>query len=148
MVEPTFKITLWGSPDWRYLAPKWREQSSLRPFVEEVSSRFPHDQHLLLNKETKKRIRENQHCAAVRCFSYATHYQFKVDVQAFGLVREPPRYLHISKVDRNGLVSQDSQFELQGNSGDDEGTNPGIFVTVDPSFVRVVSPVVNFPRLW
>ena len=61
LVDPTFKITLWASPDWRYLAPKWREHSSLRPFVQEVSSRFPHDQHLLLNKESKKRIRENQH---------------------------------------------------------------------------------------
>ena len=100
LVDPTFKIPLWASPEWRYIAPKWREQISLRPFVQEVSSRFHHHQHLLLNKEIRKRVRENKHCAAVECLYYATHYQFKVDVQAFGLVREPPRYLHISKVDQ------------------------------------------------
>ena len=65
LVDTTIKITLWASPDWRYIAPKWREQSSQRPFVQEVSSMFPHHQHLLLNKKTKKRIREIQHCAAV-----------------------------------------------------------------------------------
>ena len=50
LVDPTFKIPLWASPYWRYIAPKWREQSSMRPFVQEVSSRFHHHQHLLLNK--------------------------------------------------------------------------------------------------
>ena len=59
LVDPTFRIPLWDSPDWRYIAPKWREQSSMRPFVQEVGSMFPHHQHLLLNKEAKKRVREN-----------------------------------------------------------------------------------------
>ena len=76
-------------------------------------SHVSHHQHLLLNKETNKRVRENQHCAAVECLYYATHYQFTVDVHAFGLVREPPRYIHISKVDKEWLVSQDPQLDLQ-----------------------------------
>ena len=95
LVDPTFKTPLLSSPDWRYIAPKLREQSSLIPFVREVSSKFPHHQHLMWNNETKKCI----HCAAVECLYYATHCQFKVDVQAFDLVNEPPKYLHISKMD-------------------------------------------------
>ena len=110
LVDHTFKILLLASPDWSYIAPKWRTQNSLRPFVLEVISKFPWHQHLLWNKGNKKRVCENKHCAAVECLYYSTHYQFKVDVKAFDLARAPPRYLYISKMDTDWSSSQHLQL--------------------------------------
>jgi len=42
----TFGPTLYFSDDWRYIAPKWRDQSSLQPFVREVREKFHHHRHL------------------------------------------------------------------------------------------------------
>jgi len=47
----------------------------------------------------------------VECLYYSMHYQFKVDAQAFDLVRVPPRYLHISRADKDWLVSQHPRIE-------------------------------------
>ena len=113
LVDPTFKTPLWASPDWRYIAPKWREQSSMRP--------FPHHQHLLLNKETKKRVRENQHFAAVECLYYATHYQFNVDVQASAWRENLPvtstsrRCTKIGSLARNHSSSRKEQWRCRRN---------------------------------
>ena len=52
---------------------------------------------------TKRQVCQNQHCA--------THYQFKVDAQAFDLVRKPLRYFHISRADKDWLVSQHPRIE-------------------------------------
>ena len=46
---------------------------------------------MLRDPTTKRHVCQNQHCAAVECLYYATHYQSKVDAQAFDLVMEPTR---------------------------------------------------------
>ena len=99
LADSTFELPLYASADWRYIAPKWREQSSLQPFVREVREvrgKFHHHRHMLMDSTTKRQVCQNQHCAAVACLYYVTRYQFNVDAQAFDLVREPPRYPHIS----------------------------------------------------
>ena len=102
---------MYASADWRFIAPKWREQSSLQPFVREVLEKFRHHRHMLRDPTTKRQVCQKQHCAPVECHYYAMHYQFKVDAQAFDLVREPTRYLHISISGKDWLVSQHPQIE-------------------------------------
>ena len=64
-----------------------------------------------MDTTTKRQVCQNDHCAAVECLYYATHYQFKVDGQALDLVMEPPRYLHISRADKDWLASQHPRIE-------------------------------------
>ena len=66
---------------------------------------------MLSYQTTKRQACQNQHCAAVECLYYATHYQFKVDAQAFDLVRESHRYIHISRADKDWIVSQHPRIE-------------------------------------
>ena len=106
MADPTFDLQLYASADWRHIQPRWLEQCSLQPFVIDVRDKFSHHRHMLRDPTTKKQVCQDQHCAAVECLYYAAHYQFKVDVQAFDLVREPPRYLPISRADKDWLVSE------------------------------------------
>ena len=56
---------------------------------------------MLREPTTKVQVCQNQHCAAVECLYYATHYQFVVDAQEFDRVMEPPKYLHISRADKH-----------------------------------------------
>ena len=65
LADSTFDLPLYASADWRYIAPKWREQSSLRPFVREVREKFRHHRHMLSEPTTKRQVCQNQHCAAV-----------------------------------------------------------------------------------
>ena len=80
------------------------EQSYLQPLVLEVREKFQTHRQMLRDPKTKRQVCPNQHCAAVECLYYATHYQFKVDAQAFDLMTEHPRYLHISMADPDWLV--------------------------------------------
>jgi len=111
LADSTFDLPLYASANWRYITPKWREQSFMQPFVREVREKFHHHLHMLRDPITKRQVCQNRHCAAVECLYYATHYQFKVDAQAFDLVREPPRYLHISRADKDWLVNQHPRIE-------------------------------------
>ena len=83
---------------------------------------------MLWDTTTKRQGYQNQHCAAVECLYYATHYQFKVDARAFDLVRGPPRYLHTSRADKDWFVSQHPRIEPFPAAA-----KPGSFVTVVPS---------------
>ena len=150
LVDSTFDIPLYASDDWRYIAPMWREQSSMQPFVREVREKFHHHRHMLRDPTTKRQACQNQHCTAVERLYYATHYQFKVDAQAFDLVMEFPRYLHISREDKDWLVIQHPRIEPFPAAvvPKEPGANPRSFVTVVPSFVRMVSLATNFPSLW
>ena len=76
-----------------------------------MREKISHNRHILRDPTTKKLVCQNQHFAAVECLYYATHYQFKVDAQAFDLVMEPPRYLHISRAYKDWLVSQHPRIE-------------------------------------
>ena len=80
------------------------------------------------------------------CLYYSTHYHFKVDAQAFDLVMEPPRYLHIPRADKTG-----SLVSFRGSSRSRQQwrrrSHPGL-VTVVPSFVRMGSLETNSPSLW
>ena len=106
LADSTFDLQLYVSADWRYIAPtRWREQSSLQPFVREVMEKFRHHLHMPRDPTTKRQVCQNQHCAAVECLYYATDDQFKVDAQAFDLVRKPPRYLHNSRADKDGSLA-------------------------------------------
>ena len=60
----------------------------MQPFVREVRAKFPHHHHMSRYPRTKQQVCKIQHCAAVERLHYATHDQFKVDAQAFDLVRE------------------------------------------------------------
>ena len=63
----TFDLPLYASADWRYITPKWLEQSSMQPFVREVREKFYHHRHMLRDPTTKRQVCQNQHCAAVDC---------------------------------------------------------------------------------
>ena len=71
----------------------------------------PPHQHFLKHPTTKRQICQNQHCAAVGCLFYATHYQFNADAKMFDLVMEPHRYLDISIEEPDSLVSQHPRIE-------------------------------------
>jgi len=86
LVDSTFDLRRYASADWRYIAPKWRKQSSLQPFVREVRATFHRHRHMRKDTATKRQAHRNQHCAAVECLYYALHYEFKAVAQAFHLV--------------------------------------------------------------
>ena len=73
-----------------------------------MRAKFPHHHHTLRDPTTKRQVCQNQHCAAVECLYYATHYQFK---QEFDLVMESPMYLHISMADPDWIFNRDPRIE-------------------------------------
>ena len=56
LADPTFAVSLYPSPDWRYTAPKWKTEESLQ------------HQHA-----GPRGVLPNHHCAAVECLYYMTH---------------------------------------------------------------------------
>ena len=76
-----------------------------------------------MDPKTKQRVCKNQYCAAVECLYYVTHHQFKVDAQAFDVVMELPRYIHIAKANPEWLISKHPREEKP-----QEGINTGNLV--------------------
>jgi hypothetical protein len=77
LADPSFTTPLFNSPDWRYVAPKWRKPATLRRYVEEV--RYHYREHV--HGWNKQNLSFNHHCAACECLYYATHYKFKSETQ-------------------------------------------------------------------
>ena len=70
LADPTFDMPLRASVDWRCIAPVWRSQESLKPFVNTVRQRFRYHQHRRKDPKTHQLTYQNHHCAAVPVLRY------------------------------------------------------------------------------
>jgi hypothetical protein len=100
IADPTFAVPLVASPDWRYVAPKWRSPESLQTYVDIVRAVMPKHAHRKWNDEHSAHTLRNEHCSIVECLYYMTHYKFKSEKQNYDIPHTPPQYKHYDQLDQ------------------------------------------------